>query len=428
VAVRVHHEDAGGMGGDGRGAAERGRAAEGDRRAAHRRDGTVGVLPESQARLRNRPRRRLLPVTRPRRLLPVLCAALLAATGLAACGDSSSGSSIDGKDASAVLKETFGPDKPVKSGRLNLQLKFDGQGLQGLSGPIAAQLSGPFQSQGGKTLPKFDFDLNLNLSGQSLSAGAVSTGDKGYVSFAGQTFELGTLYDAFKRGYEQSVRQASKKSGGATFSTLGIDPLRWLTNPQKAGEEQVGGADTVHVTSDINVPKLLDDVSTLLGKAPSLGVTGAKGVPTSISPQTRRQIADAVKSAKLDVWSGKDDGILRRMTLDLSFAVPQSVQSKAGGLKGGSLTADLTIADLNKDQTITAPKNARPFSDLTSQLQGLFGGALGGSGSSGSGSGSGGGSGSSGATGKSSSKYLDCLQKAGTDITKVQACADLVGK
>jgi hypothetical protein len=352
---------------------------------------------------------------------------VLAATGLAACGDGSSGSSLDGKDAQTVLKETFGPDKPVKSGRLNLQIKFDGQGLEGISGPITAQLTGPFQSQGGKTLPKFDFDLNVGLSGQTLSAGAVSTGDKGYVSFAGQTYELGALYDAFKRGYEQSVKESSKKSGGASFSTLGIQPLRWLTNPQKAGEEQVGGADTVHVTSDVNVPKLLDDLNTLLGKAPSLGVTGGKGVPTGISEQTRRKIADAVKSAKLDVWSGKDDGILRRLTLDVSFAVPQSVQSKAGGLKGGSLSADLTIADLNEDQTITAPKNARPFSELTSQLQGLFGGALGGSGSSGGGSGSSG-SGGSGATGKSSSKYLDCLQRAGTDISKVQACADLVGK
>jgi hypothetical protein len=379
--------------------------------------------------------RRLLAVTRLRRPLIALCVAALASSGVAACG-SSSGGALSGKDAQGVLKETFGPDKPVKSGQLNLALNLDAQGLSGISGPIGARLTGPFQSEGGKTLPAFDFALTVSAGGQSFSAGATSTGKKGYVSLAGQNYDIGDqLYQSFKQGYEQSAKSAKGGKQGQTLSALGIDPLRWLKNPRKAGEQQVGGVQAVHVTSDIDVAKLLADVNTLLGKADQLGVPGTttKGVPRGISAQTQQQIAQSVKTARLDVWSGKDDGILRRMTIDVTFSVPQGAQSKAGGLKSGHLTGDLTLADLNAKQTINPPANARPLSDLTSALNGLIGGgSSSGSGSSGSGSsgssGSSGASGSGSSSGTSSSKYLQCLQQAGSDLAKVQKCAALVGQ
>lgn len=361
-----------------------------------------------------------------RRLPLLLVALLVSALALSACG--SSDSALDGKSATEVLKETFGPDHPVKSGRLAVGIKLDAKGLQGLSGPVNARLSGPFQSLGGKTLPAFDLKLSLDASGQSFSAGAVSTGKKGYISIAGRTYDIGTqLYNSLKSGYGQASSSTAKKSDGPSFSSLGIQPLDWLTNPTKKGEEEVGGATTVHVAAQVDVDKLLVDVDKLLRKAGNVAVPGTnQKVPTGLTAAQRKTITDSVKTAAFDVWAGKDDGTLRRLRIQIAFAVPQASQSAAGGLQSGDLTLDLTIADLNEKQTIAEPKNARPLTELTSALQGVFGGATGSTGSSGSGSGSGSSGGGTSSGGQS--KYLDCLQAAGSDLTKVQKCAAQIGQ
>jgi hypothetical protein len=49
--------------------------------------------------------------------------------------------------------------------------------------------------------------------------------------------------------------------------------------------------------------------------------------------------------------------------------VPQIAAGAIDGLTGGSLTADVTLTDLNQPQTITAPAGAQPASKL---LNGVF--------------------------------------------------------
>ena len=344
--------------------------------------------------------------------------ALLLALGLGACGGGGGGS------AESLLKQTFGPNHPVRSGSLGVQLNIDATGLQGLKGPVSLKLTGPFESQGKGKLPKFDFSLALNTSATNFSAGAISTGDKGFLKVQGKTYVVSDqLFQQFKQGYEQAASKSQSKSGALSFKSLGVDPLSWLKDPKKAGTEDVGGAATYHVTAGINMSKFLDDINTLLGKAGSLG---QGNLPSAITPSQRRDIERSVKSATLDVWTGQDDKTLRRLRIELGIAVPADVQKRASGLKSGHVEFDLTISDLNKSQTINAPANARPLSELTS--------ALGGGSSSGSGTTT---TPPSGATtppagtttapAGSSQAYLNCLQKAHNDIAKVQKCAELLG-
>jgi hypothetical protein len=50
-----------------------------------------------------------------------------------------------------------------------------------------------------------------------------------------------------------------------------------------------------------------------------------------------------------------------------------------GGIEGGSLRFSIEFADVNGDQTVEAPANSRPLSELTSQLgAGALNGGLGG--------------------------------------------------
>jgi len=373
-----------------------------------------------------------VPTTRrPVLVLLSLVALVVGAFTFAACGDDD-GDRKD--DVASILKDTFGSGKPVKSGKLNVAVALDAKGLAALEGPVALKLTGPFQSGGDDELPAFDFDLSLDAGGQAFTAGAVSTGEKGFLTVQGQAFVVGDqLYNSFKTGYRQAQKESEKEGGGTTFKTLGIDPLRWLADAEKAGTEEVGGASTTHITASIDVPKFLLDINTLLQKADKLGVAGAQAapVPTMLTAEQRRQIAEAVKSAKVDIYTGEDDRLLRRVKLALSFNVPETARKAAGGLTSGTLQLDLTIADLNQDQTITAPKNARPLEELTGQLGG---GAAGSGTATAPSTGSGSGTATQPTDPQTPSapaanpEYLTCLDEAGTDLAKVQKCAEVLTK
>ena len=351
----------------------------------------------------------------------LLAPAALAAVGavlLAGCGG---GGATSGQSAEQILRKTFGANKSVHSGRLDLDLELNLQGVRSLNGPVSIKVAGPFQSGGDQGLPRFNFTLSLSANGTAFSAGAVSTGDRGYLSFLGTNYLVdAATFNQFRTGYEQARANANRQSK-STLGSFGVDPVRWLTNPRKVGSETVGGASTTHITAGIDVSKLVGDLATLLAKARNVpGVSRA-----SLTPAQQAAITRSVRSATLDVYSGTDDEILRRMTVAVTLAQ-------------GTVSFDLLIADLNRGQTITAPSNAQPLAALLSALgsrsgSGGLGSLLGSSGAAGSsgsaGSGSAPSAGATGATGgASSARYLQCLQAAGQDLAKAQRCAALIGK
>lgn len=360
-----------------------------------------------------------------RRAVQVLFTLLALVAGgltLAACGGGDDGGGGD-DSVSGILTSTFGSDKPIRSGKLDVAVSLDAQGLPSLTGPVALKLTGPFQSNGSEKLPAFDFDLSLDASGQSFTAGAVSTGDKGFLTFQNQNFAVGDeLFQSFRTGYQQAQKEAGSQDDGPTFKALGIDPLRWLSGAKKAGTAETGGTGTTHITATVDVPKFLLDINTLLEKADDLGVAqqAPAEVPATLTQAQRTQIAEAVKSAKVDVYSGQDDQLLRRMVVAVQFDVPQAERAGVGGLEGGTLKLDLTIADLNEEQKISAPANARPLEELTGQLGG--GATTGAAGASGT-TGAGGAASEAGGAPAANPEYLECLDRAGTDLRKVQECA-----
>jgi hypothetical protein len=213
-------------------------------------------------------------------------------------------------------------------------------------------------------------------------------------------------------------------SGSGTLGKLGIDPLHWLVNPTVVGNESVSGSSTTHIRAGINVPALLDDLNTFLGKAPSVGVSGIGKVPSSISPATRQRIAHAVRQPRFDVWTGTSDKTLRKLAISLVLPVTGQLSSLLGGLNAAQISLTMQYADLNQPQTISAPASVAPYSQFQaklrtflSDLQSTVGGSLGSSGSSSSGS-----SPTSSAVGS----YAQCLQKAGNDLSAAQKCASLL--
>ena len=124
----------------------------------------------------------------------------------------------------------------------------------------------------------------------------------------------------------------------------------------------------------------------------------------------------------MEVWTGEEDKILRRLNVQLRFNVPEENREAANGLTGGTLRFDLTLGAINEDQDIKAPEDARPFEELVAAVG--QGGAVQ--------EGQGGGQtapeqGGEAPQAGGGTPYEQCVAEAGADIAKLQECASLQG-
>jgi hypothetical protein len=357
------------------------------------------------------------PRTRRLRAILSLCAFALVAALLAACGGGSS------DDAKATINKAFSTQ--IKGANINLALnaKVDGASAPQLSQPISVKLSGPFQSNGRTKLPTLNWQASFSGGGQSASGGLISTGDRAFVSYQGSNYELPAAQVA--QINQQLGSQGNQKK---SLKDYGIDVQSWLTNAQDKGDENVNGADTSHVQADVDVGKMLTDLNKVVAQASAV----TPSAPSQITPQQIDQIKQVVKNPKMDVFVSKDDDTLRRLNVSVDFSIPEAQRSQLQGATGGNLTFSLDLSDVNKPQTVTPPSNAKPFSQLQSQLGGGTTGGSGLGGGSGSGGSGGSGSGSSGSGGGTSSKkaqeWAKCLQQAGHNAQKIQECNKILQK
>lgn len=358
-----------------------------------------------------------------RRAFVALFLALFALAPLACGGD----------DPNELIDQTFKGGKKVSSGRVSVGVTIRAQGSPQLSQPVDVRLNGPFQSQGKGQLPKFAFDLNVNAAGRPVTAGAISTGNAGFVQVQGTAYQISDqIFAAFRQGYQQAQQRAQQEKGKSNTGLAGIDPKQWLRDAKVEDNEDVAGTDTQHVSSKLDVPKLLADVNSAVQKARAQGLPQAGQLPQSITPAQQKKVAEAIKGATFDFWTGADDKILRRLRIAVNFQVPEAERAQAQGVTGGQLAFSLEMAELNKPQQIAAPANAKPFNDLIQASRQLgLGGLLGGAGGASSGTGATGTAapGSSGGTSSAAAQaYLNCVQQAGGDQAKAQRCAALIGR
>jgi hypothetical protein len=322
-----------------------------------------------------------------------LFAPALAALTLAACG-SSGGSPQD------RLNQTFGHSHQYSSANLNGSLTIGLHGSNTIQAPVTLNFSGPFQTVGKGKLPKFDLSVNLGAgAGGSLSAGAVSTGDTGFLKFNGTNYTIPpSFWGRFKTAYEQAMANVSKSQ------TKGNSFVKLLKNPSVVGDENVAGADTTHVRATLDTGALANGA-------------GSQG-----------QVVKGIRNGTLDVWTGKDDKTLRKLAMKFTLQPGSATSSAAGGFSSADIAVSVQLGQLNKPQSIVAPASTKPISELVTQLKSLFS-ALSTSGSS-SGSGAGSGAVAPQSTpsggGGAPAGYAQCIQAAGTDITKMQQCAALL--
>ena len=354
-----------------------------------------------------------------------ILAALLVvpAMALAACGGD------DTADVRELLNKAF--NEEIRSARVALDVNVELKGVQQLKDPIRLTLTGPYQSAGEGKLPKVDWDLAVKLAGQSFTAGFVSTSDNAFVNFQGTDYEVGKQSVA---QINKQLADAGKEGDKKGLAQFGVNPRNWVVNAKDEGEEEVAGASTTHVSATLDVGRFLDDVNKLVAQAGSIpGGQQAR----QLTDAEKKQVKDVVKNPRFDLYVGKDDNVIRRLSADLTFDVPAERRPQLNGLTGGSIRFSIEFRDVRKPQTVSPPANARPIAELTSRLGGIAGAPPAASGQGtpaqpqapeGSGSGSGGGeTPGPAANNEAFQAYSECLQKASpNDPAEVDKCADLL--
>lgn len=258
--------------------------------------------------------------------------ALLAVALLGGCG---SDTKSDTGSAQDVLKRAA--QTPAKSADLKLAMQLQLDGVPQLKGPVKLTLAGPTRSNGPRKLPDLDWRIHVQGNNAKAALRVISTAGNAYVSYGGQTYEVGT----------QLVRRFMTQSRKSSPKKIRFDASHWL----KDGE--VG--DNGHkVSGQLDVRKMLADVNRLTAKLP-------RG--HQIDKKTIDQVDDAIKDATIQFSVG-DDHILRSSNFDVRFELPDELRSRARGLKGGRLKLTTRQSNVNGNQHVTAPSGARPLTEL----------------------------------------------------------------
>ena len=179
-------------------------------------------------------------------------------------------------------------------------------------------------------VPNFDVTARLGAGKHGLSGRFVSVDGKAY-------FVRGDTGWRVPGEVWQPVSQGKLK--------VAVHPATWVRDVKSEGTESVGGVQTEHLSASVDPQAILNDVGQVAGG-------GAKSAAKPVAP----------KKATFDVWVGKDDHVLRRLTAE--FVLPGRAR----------FDLEVRLSDINKPQQIKAPAHVR--AGVPSGSAGLFADSL----------------------------------------------------
>lgn len=360
------------------------------------------------------------------RTLSVFVALIALTATFAACGGGSS------NDPQTIVEEAT--LKGVESGKLDLAVNANVQGRKG--GKVEVNLSGPFQSESGAEYPELDlaFSSKGSIGGKDLNreGGLTLLPNQAYVAYEGTEYEVDSTTFAFVKSLlkRQSGEGKSSEIAACKEAAGELELSDFVENLKSDGSADVGGTSTTKVSGDLDTTAAIEAFSTLIEDPACKEQLSAAGPLPSAAElaKAKSTVQNSLKSAHVDLYVG-DDHIVRRIVAQATIE-PNDPKS---GAKRVELDIDMKLTGVNEEQTIAAPRSAKPLSDLFLKLginpiellDTFQNGASGGIGSllenlekAGGGSSSGGGESGSGGGQQS---YYECLGEAHTPVD-IQNC------
>lgn len=274
-------------------------------------------------------------------------AILLVALGLivASCGGNDDG--LGDQDANSLLERGFSTN--VDSGEIRMEIEVEVDGVEGAEGPFRLELSGPFRSRGPTEMPDVDVQLSASGQGASFEGRVVLLPRNAWIEYGGETYEVG--HELWSRAQESLNRDGGRE----TFGQANVDPLDWINDAQTGDAVEVSGTKSTKVSGELDVAAMLRDFNSLSPDA------------AAIPRRTLDQIDDSIDAVEFAAWIGDDD-IWRRISSETSFTVPEEQRQGAGGIEGGRVSLDMTLAAPNEPVSIEDLGGGRPISELLRAL------------------------------------------------------------
>jgi hypothetical protein len=212
----------------------------------------------------------------------------------------------------------------LKSAKFAAELSFGNR-----SQSARFNLRGAFQSGAANEMPEFDIHARISAGKQgAVTGGFVSLGDKAYFTRGDTGWRLpGEIWDPIV----EAVATGGSAQAAPTFQ---LHPQTWVRDVKSEGTDSVGGVETEHVSASVDPKAIVHDL------AQAAQANGAELPATDA-------VTRAFKRADVDVWVGKDDHILRRLSGAIVFA------------GNGRLELDVRLTDVNEPQKIEAPAHIR---------------------------------------------------------------------
>jgi hypothetical protein len=273
-------------------------------------------------------------------------AVVLALFALAGCGGES-GTSNPGE----ALSQTAAKLGEIRSGTLRFKLAVEPREE---GGDFGFELSGPFQLGEPGALPVARIDYTQTAGDERETVTLTSTGERAFVTVDGTAYEL-------PPDRADELREAGEALGGDGGGSGGLEELKiddWIVEAESSDGGDVGGADTDKIEAELDVVAAVNDLIELSG-----GVGGPDLDPVE-GPEAE-QLRDAVKDAKLEVWTGDDDRLLRRLRLEADFdpSLPEGLEELARAA-GSKVLFELEIDGPNERVEVEQPEDPRPPSEF----------------------------------------------------------------
>jgi hypothetical protein len=281
---------------------------------------------------------------------------LIGTLGLVSCAGGDDQESVE-----ELLDQAFSGE--IRSADLRFESEIELTGL--LEDPLRIEAEGPFRTNEGK-LPSADIELRIGSGGggQTITSGVLTTGDRAFLKFQDVYYEQPPKQ---VRATNRAIRRNGRDD--RTLGQLGLDPRSWLAEAQDEGDAEVAGTDTNHVSGTLDVDTLMRDLNEFVGRsAAALGA--GDGEAPRLTEADIRELSRAVKDPSFDVYVGKEDHLIRRVSGRVEFEIPEANREDLGGLRGGTITFSVEFRDINGDQEISAPARSRPLERLTETLGG----------------------------------------------------------
>jgi hypothetical protein len=265
------------------------------------------------------------------RIAPFLAVAVLALAGLFVVTRGLGGEGGGAPDANVVMQRAL--TTSPKSGVLNLStrvaLELATQAGSREPRTETVNFSGPFvEPKSESDLGQTDLTVREVRGGTTTTTRAISTGERGFIQVGESWYELTG---------PQAKRVFSDEESADNGPFLGLDFQKWTTNPRMAGSAQVDGVETHRIVGDLDLQALL------------------AGLDDQTSASADAFTGDAAKRGEVELFVGKDDGLLRKVSLRSNLTA-----EGGGGSAQVTIRFDAAIREVNKPQQITAPRNANP--------------------------------------------------------------------